>query len=219
MYNYTVEYQSGTVVSSKKDLQTHTYVEGGGGSITAGRNFVGDPVLRGKIEAPTLKTHVTKTHEIFLQLKNGQEVHLVFPHHDIVVREGHYITLIIAFRPGLEGGHYARLFNHTTRMHQDILDNVTWRLLAQKPLPTDPRLPKKTRPVVTGGFFKKVQAWLDYQRDDIKGGWEAAGDVKSPAASVLPVTQAELDRPRAIEFERVVQAALLELWEGRAEQF
>lgn len=175
-------------------------------------------MLRGKIEAPIIKTQVNKTHEIFLQLKNGQEVHLMYTHHDIVVREGHYITLIIVLREGMDGGYCTRIFNHHTRELYNVLDIVTWRLLAQKPLSTDPRIPRKPRPVVTGGFFKKVQAWLEYQRDDMKLGWEIAGDLKSPDAALLPITQAELDRPRAIEFERVVHAATVEVWEGRVEQ-
>lgn len=219
MNNYTVEYISGIVVSSQKHSQTHVYSEGGGGGITTGRNIVGDPVLRGKIEAPAVKSYVTTKHEIFLQLKDGREEQLVFPLDDIAVREGHYITLVVVFRTGLDGGYGTRLFNHHTRTLNNVLDRKTWRMLAQWPVPATVPSEKKQKPKQTGGLFTRAKAWLDEQKREIALGWEIGGNVNSIVDPTLPITQAELNRPLAIEFEQVVQAAVVELWEGRAEQY
>jgi hypothetical protein len=220
MDNFTCEYVSGTVVSSQKHTQTHVYSEGGGGRITAGRNIVGDPVLRGKIEAPTMKSYTSTTHEIFLQLENGQELSLAFPYDDIALREGHFITLLPMFRVGVADGYYARLFNHHTRSSNSLLTNLQWRKLTSpflQKLSAAKELPQKAEPTPTshGSFLDKIVAYGRKSMDDMAKGWSYG----SPEAvyayqnrdTDAPLSQFELNQPLALEFAQVLDEAMRRL--------
>ncbi|WP_139926352.1 hypothetical protein [Hymenobacter sp. DG01] len=217
MENFTYEYVSGTVVSSQKHTQTHMYTEGGGGQITTGRNLVGDPVLRGKIEAPVIKSYNTTTHEIFLQLENGPEMSIKFLQDDIAVREGHKITLIAVFRAGESTGYYACLFNHNTRSTAALLSNLQRRELTTPYLkiteaPTAP--PQEATPQ-NKGLLGGLAASYRKAVDNVASVWK---DTSSEALYAYqnrntdaPMSQYELDHPRALMLAQVINEALLRL--------
>lgn len=217
MENFTYEYVSGTVVSSQKHIQTHVYTEGGGGQITAGRNLVGDPVLRGKIEAPVVKSYNTTTHEIFLQLENGPEIRIKFLQDDIAVREGHVITLIAVFRAGESTGYYAYLFNHNTRSTVAMLTNLQRRELTTPYLsmPAAPTAPVQEAEPQNKGLLGGLAASFRKQVDSVAAVWKAT----SPEAvyayqnrnTDAPISQYELNHPRALILAQVIDEALVRL--------
>lgn len=219
MDNFTYQYVSGTVVSSQKHTQTHVYSEGGG-RITTGRNIVGDPVLRGKIEAPKIKSYNTTNHEIFLRLENGQELSVSLPYDDIALREGHLITFLIIFRVGVTDGYYTRLFNHNTHSNNILLTTIQWRELTtphlQKPSATK-ELPQEAKPESTSSrvFFYRLVASYRKFIDDLAFGWNAASPEAIQAYknnnTDAQLTQYELNKPLALELEQVVNEAMLRL--------
>ena len=60
---------------------------------------------------------------------------MFFPFDDIAVQEGHFISLIVVYRAGLEAGSYVRLFNHHTRTLNNLLTNQDWRALVMRCVP------------------------------------------------------------------------------------
>ncbi len=120
MGTFRTENIVGKIVGQNKHTKTHVYTEGGGGSITTGRNILGDPVLRGKIEAPQVRSYNTTKHDIFLLLENGSELSVSFPFDNLVLRDGHVITLIAAFRATADKGYYIKMLNHNTGMTYDV---------------------------------------------------------------------------------------------------
>jgi hypothetical protein len=209
MDNFTYQYVSGTVVSSQKHTQTHVYSEGGGGRITTGRNIVGDPVLRGKLEAPDIKSYNTTNHEIFLQLENAQELNVVLPYDNIALREGHFITFLIIFRVGDPDGYYTRLFNHNTRSDDKLLTTKQWRALTNPNLPklsATKELPQEAKPESTSskGFFDRLVTSYRKVIDDFAFGWNAASPEAIKAYknnTDAPLTQYELNKPLALDLE------------------
>ena len=112
MNSYQIEFITGKVLGQQKHVETHVYSQGGGGHV--GPNG-------GHVKAPEVKSYNTTRHDIFLSLENGQEVSVSFPFNDIIIRDGHIITLVSAFRNAAKNGFYIRLLNHNT----DIIYNVT----------------------------------------------------------------------------------------------
>jgi hypothetical protein len=217
MDNFTYQYISGTVLSSQKHSQSHVYSEGGG-RITTGRNIVGDPVLRGKIEAPNIKSYNTTNHEIFLQLEDGQEISVSFPFDDIALREGHFITFLIIFRVGVTDGYYTRLFNHNTRSNNNLLSNMQWRELTNpylQNLSSTKELPREAKSTSKSSLFNRLVASYRRFKDELNKGWEGA----SPDAIAAyknkntdaPITQHEINQPLALEFAQVINEAMLRL--------
>lgn len=220
MDNFFYEYVSGTVVSSQKHTQTHVYSEGGGGSITAGRNIVGDPVLRGKIESQNIKSYNTTNHEIFLKLEDGRELSVAFPRDDIALREGHLITLLAMFRTGETDGYYARLFNHNTRSSNILLSNLQWRKLVRPALqnPSDAKnmaQEAELKPTPSGGFLGSLAAYYRKTMDGMAKGWSAGSPEAVYAYQNMntdaPLSQFELNRSIALEFAQVIDEAMLRL--------
>jgi phosphotransferase system IIA component len=199
MNRFRVEYFSGTVVGSQKHTQTHVYSEGGGGLIGP---------IGGSIKAPQVKSYNTTRHDIFLRLQNGQEMNVFFPLDTISVREGHRITLLAVFRHGVELGCYARLFNHNTRLINNVLTNDAWLRLVNSKVTYPPANPTQqresqqimlTKPEGKSGFFKRVAGAVQNQMKGLKAGWDIGASLDH---SVL-----------AVEFEEVVQEALVTVGE------
>lgn len=64
-----------------------------------------------------------------MRLYDGRELNLVFPFDFISVRVGSVITLLTAFRAGMEVGYYTRIINPATLVIFKTLTNTQGRAL------------------------------------------------------------------------------------------
>lgn len=121
MSTYRTEFVVGKVLREHKHVESHIYSEGGGG-------YVGPH--GGRVKAAQVKSYNTTRQDIFLLLESGQEISVSFPFNDIMLREGHIVTLISVFRDAANDGFYIRLLNHNTGLiynvqTKEVTDNLT----------------------------------------------------------------------------------------------
>jgi hypothetical protein len=104
--NRKVEFSiiSGVVISSDKRSETHLTSSGGGGHLTNGSGY---------IKAPTISSYSVTCHDFWLKTSDCQEVAIQLRGHDIPLRSGQNVTMLLANAPGYVKA-YVALVNHSS---------------------------------------------------------------------------------------------------------